>query len=137
MTWHGISMLIPAATALRGTEQSAPVPHQSGRHPPRKQTVSFQAAASPADKPTVRSHMRPLIGTFGSRPGRPAIEIPIDHRVGPAVSGTADFPTPRGVRNSKRQRTFRSGAPLENGRTSAPDLVFCAQWLEWLRGVIG
>ena len=65
------------------------------------QTVRFQAAASPADKPTVRSHIRPLIGTVSSRPGRPAIEIPIDHRVGPAGSGTADFPTPHGVRNSK------------------------------------
>jgi len=64
------------------------------------QTVCFQAAASPADNPTVRSHIRPLIGTLSSRPGRTAIEIPIDHRVGPAGSGTADFPTPHGVRNS-------------------------------------
>jgi hypothetical protein len=108
---HRISMLIPAATALRGTEQSAPVPAQKRTPPLRKQTVRFQAAASPADKPTVRSHIRPLIGTLSSRPGRTAIEIPIDHRVGPAGSGTADFPTPHGVRNSKRQRksSFRPG----------------------------
>jgi len=54
------------------------------------QTVCFQAAASPADNPTVRSHIRPLIGTLSSRPGRTAIEIPIDHR-GPRVRAPPTF----------------------------------------------
>ena len=47
---HGISMLIPAAAALRGTEQSAPVPRKSGLRP-----SAFRPSASR------QPHRRPLI----------------------------------------------------------------------------
>ncbi|MDG5752366.1 hypothetical protein P8R33_14720, partial [Qipengyuania sp. XHP0211] len=42
----------------------------------------------------------------------------IAHRVRPAGSGTVDFPTPRGVRNSKRKRTVSFAAKKGQDRRS-------------------
>ncbi|WP_235364744.1 hypothetical protein, partial [Sphingomonas sp. ERG5] len=51
------------------------------------------------------------IGSVHHRPAPTDIEIPIEHRLRPAGSGTEDFPTPGGVRNSQRKRTVHFQAP--------------------------
>jgi len=60
-----------------------------------------------SQNPTGCYRTLPLIGTVSSRRDQRKVEIPIAHRVRPAGSGTVDFPTPRGVRNSKRKATVR------------------------------
>jgi hypothetical protein len=52
-----------------------PSPAQKRTPPFCKQTVRFKKRIA-ADKPTVRSHVRPLIGTVSRRPGGPQSKSP-------------------------------------------------------------
>src|SRR5690606_17585881 len=72
-------------------------------------------------------------------PGRPEAQIPIDHRLRPAGSGTVDFPTPHGVRNSKRERTdgFWRPDPSKQTLSSRSDEVASSQWDIRVRLVAG
>jgi len=55
---------------------------------------------------TQRNYLQP---TKPHRSDRPKIEIPIGDASHPAGSGSDDFQTPAGVRNSKRKLTVRLG----------------------------
>jgi hypothetical protein len=67
--------------------------------------VRIWAAHPTFEKRTVRYPTRPNFGRYRLRPAPPEIQISIDCRPWAAGSGTADFPTPHGVRNSKRERS--------------------------------
>ena len=49
------------------------------------------------------------------------VEIPIADRPWPAGSGIDEFPTPNGVRNSKRQLTVGFAAEQRGSRTFEPE----------------
>lgn len=89
------------------------VQKQQSHH--QNQTDQFPATAMPSHNRTSCYQIRPLIDIVSSRRDQRKVEKPIAHRVRPAGSGTVDFPTPRGVRNSKRKRSvcFRAGVPGE------------------------
>ena len=68
----------------------------------QNQTTHPPTAALSLQNQTCCSQTRPLIATVSRRPDQPRSENPIAHLMRPAGSGTVDFPTPLGVRNSKR-----------------------------------
>ncbi|WP_255587281.1 phage integrase N-terminal SAM-like domain-containing protein [Hephaestia mangrovi] len=107
-TWLGRS----PHTAIAEDVRRFQIEQQEAGVPAPTMNSIVAALRLPAQEQMVRSRIRPLIGHARRRPAPPEIEIPIDHRPGPAGSGTADFPTPRGVRNSKRQRTERFSAQI-------------------------
>ena len=59
---------------------------------------------APTEKRTVRSQIRPHLRNSDQLAPADKLEIPIADRPWPAGSGIEDFPTPTGVRNSKRKR---------------------------------
>lgn len=93
----------PRCIHAPGNDESCADPAQKRTSICHNQTVRIYAATSLPKKQTVHSQIRPHIGSPCQRPAPPKIQIPIDHRLRPAGSGTADFPTPHGVRNSKRK----------------------------------
>jgi len=83
------------------------IPAQKRTLARQSRTVRFQATTSAAQMQTVRSHIRPHIGSAAQHLRPPKVQIPIDHRLRTAGSGTVDFRAPDGVRNSKRKLPVR------------------------------
>lgn len=59
--------------------------------PHHNRTVRFQTTASSAQRPPVRSQIRPLIGILSRRSDRPDYEIPIGITCGPRVRAPPTF----------------------------------------------
>jgi len=100
----------------------------------QKQSSRIWPTSTASEMQAGRSQIRPQMRGTNCHPEPPKVEIPIVLAWVTAGSGIADFPTPDGVRNSKRLPTGRFGAPkLEKppfaeiaGRTIEPCFQQCA-----------